>query len=250
MQKKEPEYIWHSNSLNSKALEQALDSENQEAKNISLPIAAIILVILSLGVAAKRKTLNGRLRGTLSGIFIALALTSYLSGIGSVQIKIDPNNSLGPLSAEEGLEVFQALHKNIYKAFDYTSDRDIYKTLAQSVDGPLLEEIYTSIYNSLILHEEGGAVCRIRSVEILNLKWEGLTQKEGAVNNYTILATWRVHGIVKHWGHTHEKSQQYKARFTIAPRKGVWKIIEIEIIEQVKVDPRSPIDAKREEGQP
>ncbi len=241
LQKKEPEYIWHSESTQSSAFDDVLKQGTTEGKKIALPITAIILIGLGLGVALKRKTVKGNIRGVLTGIFLALAIISYATKVGSVTLKIDPNNSLGQLSEEKGLKVFRALLQNIYKAFDYTSDREIYKTLAQSVDGPLLEEIFKGIYDSLILHEDGGAVCRIREVKIIQLRWEGLSRPTESDNEYSILATWRVHGLVKHWGHTHEKSQQFKARFKIAPRQGSWKIIDQEILEQRKIDPQTPI---------
>ena len=46
--------------------------------------------------------------------------------------------------------------------------------LAVSVDAALLDELYADIYESLVMRDQGGAVCRVREVEKLGGHVESL----------------------------------------------------------------------------
>ena len=50
--------------------------------------------------------------------------------------------------------VFEALHRNLYRAFEADTEDEIYDVLKQSVDASLLQEVYLDIYESLILREQ------------------------------------------------------------------------------------------------
>ena len=60
--------------------------------------------------------------------------------------------------------IFTPLPRDIYRAFDYVEEGEIYDALARSVQGDLLDELYQQVYRSLIMHEEGGAVSRVQAV--------------------------------------------------------------------------------------
>jgi hypothetical protein len=61
--------------------------------------------------------------------------------------------------------IFESLHGNIYRAFDVSTEDAIYDLLAVSVEPALLDSLYGDIYESLILREDGGAVCVIQDVQ-------------------------------------------------------------------------------------
>ena len=68
---------------------------------------------------------------------------------------------------DQALAVFRPLHANIYRAFDYTAESDVYDALARSVRGDLLDELYNEVYRGLVMQEQGGAVSRVRAVRPL-----------------------------------------------------------------------------------
>ncbi|NOX58735.1 MAG: hypothetical protein GXP29_07755 [Planctomycetes bacterium] len=127
---------------------------------------------------------------------------------------------------------FEALLRNIYRAFDYRSESDVYDILAQSVDGPLLDEVYKEIHRTLIAAEQGNAVAKVKSVEMLGTTLIEPFERED--NGFEIKGQWRVDGMVYHWGHVHDTSRIFEANYTIAPREGFWKIIKTELM---KADP-------------
>jgi hypothetical protein len=90
---------------------------------------------------------------------------------------------------EEALEVFAPLHANVYRAFDFTEEGDVYDALALCVEGPLLERLYEEIYRSLAQEEAGGAVGRV----------QGLTPLEAHVVERELLDGLPQYGVEARW---------------------------------------------------
>ena len=47
--------------------------------------------------------------------------------------------------------------------------------------------------------------------------------------------TWNVAASVGHWGHIHQRRNQYIAELTVEPVDGVWKITRLELIEEQRL---------------
>lgn len=140
-------------------------------------------------------------------------------------------------SAAEALAVFEPLHTNIYRAFDYTDEEDVYDALAASVDGALLARLYDEVYRSLVLQEEGGAVSRVERVRYVTTRVVeiGLVGGERRAG-FVVDALWQVDGAVVHWGHAHARTNEYRAEYTVAAMDGGWRITSSRVIEQRRVD--------------
>jgi hypothetical protein len=170
-------------------------------------------------------------------------------------ITISPGGLLSPRSAEppvppdeQALAIFAPLHANIYRAFDYTRETEIYDALAQSVDGPMLEAIYNDVYRGLIMQEEGGALARVKSVIPIATDIVGAAPPEAggdrAPSNpdspgFVVRARWRVLGVVYHWGHSHSRTNEYAAEYTIRARAGGYRIVAALPLEQRRIEPES-----------
>ena len=133
-------------------------------------------------------------------------------------------------SVEEAGFIFESLHRNIYRAFDYTTEDDIYETLARSVRGELLDEVYGEVYESLILRDQGGAVCKIQGTRILTSEVE--LPEEDDATSFHVTCSWQVRGKVGHWGHTHVRVNEYRARYTVSGDGERWKISAVETLDQ------------------
>ena len=155
-------------------------------------------------------------------------------------------------SDPQALSLFSALHANIYRAFDYTSEEDIYDVLSQSVDGDLLDDLYTKIHKSLILRYKGGAVCKISKVDILEAEVIEKRRGRNALEHQIIIDShWQVQGIVEHWEHLHRRVNAYEARFTLSARSGSWKLCKMDITRQERVTAEDrPLGSKSEIGKP
>lgn len=129
-----------------------------------------------------------------------------------------------------GEELVYALLRNTYHAFDFREEAAIYDTLAESVTGPLLERIYLEIRASLELESEGGPRVRVHEVALRACD-PAVRQGEG----FATRAEWVTVGEVTHWGHTHERTNRYEAAFALQPADGVWKIGDLKLLNEERM---------------
>jgi hypothetical protein len=127
-------------------------------------------------------------------------------------------------------EVVTGLLTNVYRAFDFRGESDVYDVLARSVDGDLLREVYLEMRRGLVLASQGGASARVKDVELIELDARPAGDQEIAAR-----ATWRVAAAVGHWGHMHERRNEYRADLRLRPVDGAWKIVGVEILDEVRL---------------
>ncbi len=135
------------------------------------------------------------------------------------------------VSDEEAAEIIHGLLLNTYRAFDYREEDRIYDTLEQSISGELLTDVYLETRRSLELENQGGARAKVKEVEVLSAESEPLD----GVTGFAAQGTWNVAGSVGHWGHVHQRRNQYEARFTVEAIDGVWKITGLEILQEERL---------------
>ncbi|MEM7475548.1 MAG: hypothetical protein AAF483_11210, partial [Planctomycetota bacterium] len=176
------------------------------------------------------------------GIVFILALVGSIVGWPFFRWEVtQPFYTPPPIVGTEANSIFSALHENVYRAFDYRREEDIYDALAVSIDGELLEDIYLQIRKGLEMQEQGGAISKIAEVEIL--KGNMLTPEEaqqehddsGHSRRFTYKGLWNVAGTVEHWGHIHARTNQYEARFEIETRENTWKITSLDLLAEERV---------------
>ena len=132
---------------------------------------------------------------------------------------------------DERLEqlVGDLLH-NVYRAFDYRGEEVIYDVLEKSVSGELLTDIYLETQKGLELANQGGARVKVKTTEVGNAE---LVSRDG--NRLTIASDWNVSGSVGHWGHVHQRTNQYEADFTVEPQEGRWKITSMRLLQETRL---------------
>ena len=138
--------------------------------------------------------------------------------------------------------VFQPLLMNVYTAFDYSEESDVYDALARSVDGKLLDDLYRRIHRGLVMDDHNRAIARVTAVELLETE---VPDPEAAVEaeRFEVTARWRVDGTVVHWGHAHIRIHEYAARYAIARTTRGWRIVDQVMLEQVRIpNPADPIE--------
>jgi hypothetical protein len=142
------------------------------------------------------------------------------------------------LKDEDLLAMFRPLHANIYRAFDYASDNEIYDVLAQSIDGPLLDQVFSDTYRSLVLQEEGGALCRVKTLNVIEANVLSDRRPE-----HVVLCRWEVEGVVYHWGHSHARTNAYTAEYDLGLRPTGWRIVGVRPLHQEHVMPPEQADS-------
>ncbi len=107
----------------------------------------------------------------------------------------------------------------------------IYDTLERSATGELLAQIYLETRRGLELQNQGGARVKVKDVEMLSVSTENLSDGVGFVSR----CTWNVSGSVGHWGHIHQRTNQYQADLTVKPVDGVWKITDLDLLQEERI---------------
>ena len=102
--------------------------------------------------------------------------------------------------------------------------------LDQSVSGDLLTDIYLETRRGLELANQGGARAKVKSVELTDLEVE-----QADNGGFIATSTWIVGGSVGHWGHIHQRQNQYRAQLDITPVDGAWKLTGMTIEEEIRL---------------
>jgi hypothetical protein len=143
----------------------------------------------------------------------------------------------------EARTTFEALQANLYRAFDYETESGVYDALSRSVAGELLEETYLSVRRALVFEEEGGAMSRVTAVRPVatTVASFGEIELDGrACPAFVVDATWQVDGRVTHWGHAHDRTNEYDGRFVVAALPDGWRIADAEVTRQERIDGGGP----------
>lgn len=198
-----------------------------QSRTWTLPLASVLCGLLALLCLAARRPLLLRVGPALGLAAIGIALR------GHVRVDVPlPFAEAAPLpDAAQARAIFEPLHANIYRAFDYTKEGDIYDALARSVAGDYLEQLYRQVYESLVLRDEGGAMSRVLSVAPLDFRLLASRRAE-ARPELEVEARWRVKGAVFHWGHDHVRVHDYDARYVVVATEDGWRIAEHEVLAQ------------------
>ena len=139
------------------------------------------------------------------------------------------------------------LLKNVYRAFDFREEEDVYDKLALSVSGDLLTDIYLQNRRSMAIQQAGGAQAKIKEVAVEAASAE---QIDGDGLTYALNARWTALGTVGHWGHVHQRKNRYEAVVTVAAQDGVWKIVGLELSDEQRIDQTGPQAPTAPSGSP
>lgn len=192
---------------------------------LSLSVLAALLLIVPVLALVRADA-----RAYIFTFSTAILIGGLGANVGVVE-RVLPWVERPPPTEKAAVQIFEALHRNIYRAFDYVTESEVYDVLALSVTEELLAETYAEVYDSLVLREDGGAVCRVRGVERLLAR-----PLEIGRDRMEMLYRWRVTGTVNHWGHMHLRTNEYTARYTLAADATQWRITAVDIASQQRVD--------------
>jgi len=134
-------------------------------------------------------------------------------------------------SKAEAAKILQGLMLNTYRAFMLQKDEDIYDTLARSVSGDFLSEVYLQNRENMRMRDPDGAMAIIHQLDIKSID-SMVQKKDGSIG---IVANWDVYGSVHHQKHVHYRCNTYKAQVIIKPTENYWKIVKILLLDEQRV---------------
>ena len=159
---------------------------------------------------------------------IAGALCGHALGQLPVYDKVFNQNTP---SKAEAAKILQGLMLNTYRAFMLQKDEDIYDTLARSVSGDFLSEVYLQNRENMRMRDPDGAMAIIHQLDIKSI--DSMAQKkDGSIG---IVANWDVYGSVHHQKHVHYRCNTYTAEVIIKPTENYWKLVKIQLLDEQRV---------------
>jgi hypothetical protein len=208
--------------------------ESLTKMKIPLASALCLLAVVPLGWQIGKRRKNVRSIGLHIGLAVVLIAGSVLL-YPFLKVAVAKPAVLAPkMTDTNAVTVLNSLLKNIYRSFDFREEEDVYDRLATSVSGNLLSDIYLQNRKSLVVTQAGGARARVKVVEILEVDVNRLDDRPlGRLFH----ARWTATGTVGHWGHIHMRKNQYEANITVEPVDGAWKITDLELLEEKRIDP-------------
>ena len=199
----------------------------EPAKPISIPVGAILWILGGIVFYAYIWHRDYRLPGGglpyfgvwLFGLVLVGKLVTFtLPGSQSAPTIKDATTAQGIVSP---------LLRNVYRAFDQRSESRIYDVLSLSVDGELLRKLYLETIQALTLDGREGTRVLITEFEASVDEVTGQTPTGGFIAE----CNWSTIGTVGHWGHSHPRYNGYKAKLTVEPLKGEWKLTALDVQE-------------------
>lgn len=233
-----PELRWQ-NFLTSPTLPAMLTVNAPQRPKVAFPVISALCFGFVLGLLFfwiyRRSSLEKRVVRAIS-VSAALALLLGVLTLPFARASIpNPLKQTSVLESQDAKEVLHALLYNTYRAFDRRDESIVYDRLAQSITGEMLTDVYLQMRQSMELENQGGARVKVDDVELLDV--EGLQSPNGSTVPFR--CRWTAAGSVGHWGHIHRRTNQYDAVISIEPFDGVWKITNIELREELRIDPTS-----------
>lgn len=225
----EPVWSWSNNRI-----------MRQASPWLNLPEAPIIpkVKFSDKGFAVSMLGLMGLLVGivrirfwmVLGGV-AGLVVAGLIWPIGQREIP-HPFFTVPKLSLQNQQVVAESLLKNVYRAFDYREDEQVYDALERSASGSYLESLYLQIKQGLVLQDQGGARSRVKDVRWVS--GEPKASPEDTVG-FSLNIHWEVTGTVEHWGHIHTRQHAYQAVLKVSGVDGVWKIVDLQVVSEDQI---------------
>lgn len=216
----------------------AIPASIPPAPVLSIPhrlLFPLVLAALSAALLFNRRNI---LRWIVPAVFTAIAAFNWSA---NPLLLPHPWKLPAELTPADSSRIFRDLHTGMYRALDFGSETRIYDALAATVDGPLLEQLYLQLLDSLRVREQSGAVARIKSISYSENNTEPRSSASPPWPAFAVHAVWQVAGTVEHWGHVHERENQFDAVFTIQPIDGSWKITRMDILGQQQKSARTTL---------
>ena len=205
--------------------------ESHMVKPVRWPLISILCGFIALGVLISIFKAGESRRGKIWFV-VVLAMAAVVSY--STKTALPGFSGRQALAEDEADRVFDTLHTNLFRAFDYKTEDDVYDALARTTDGNLLRKIYLDMRKSLEVQEQGGAVSNIDRIEILEGDLVENPPEEAGLDapDFAYRCTWELEGTVEHWGHIHQRTNRYEALFNVQNVDGVWKFTDFQSINQ------------------
>jgi len=226
-----PKYIWENEGRVSMRQPLAEVPPLPASLKIPLPLGSLIIVVVGFFLVRAFKQEGRPAPGRqFMNWAIIVAGAALLWRIGVLEVPV-PFTKRKIVSQREAEDILHSLLRNTYRAFDQREEGMIYDVLARSIQGELLQKIYLQTAQALSLDALDGTRVKVTDLSVTVDKVQGLSARQG----FLAEGQWTALGTVGHWGHAHQRVNRYRAKLTVEPVDGAWKLSAVEIIEEKRM---------------
>ncbi len=204
-------------------------------RQFAVPMLSVLcgsVVLGSFVILVKQRASGGVLsRTTLATSLAAIAVGAISLPFARITIA-NPFDKPPTLSQRESKDILTSLLHNVYRSFDHHDESLIYDRLAKSISGELLADVYLETRKSMEVKNQGGLRISVKEVNVTVVDAVDRNEVEP-----TFQCQWQVSGWIGHWGHIHARVNEHMALITLAERDGVWKISDMEMLDEQSHDP-------------
>lgn len=200
----------------------------QAANQLKLPLPSVLLGLAAILLFAFGRRLAPKRVYWMVTAALILVVAVGMWPFGHMAVR-NPMATPYELPDIEAILILQGLLQNTYRAFDFRAENDIYDKLSVSAAGDLITDIYLQNRKRLVMEKQGGARAKVLDVQLLDATQSG---SPGKRHRLTFKCAWRITGTVNHWGHAHQRRNQYEAMITIQPIEQTWKMVALDLIDE------------------
>jgi hypothetical protein len=203
-----------------------------EAVKLSRPPVPLISILLWTGMFLYIFYLLGVKKMMLRKYWIIIIIGVGFVFYPYVRFNIDlPVLTQGKPTKDRATIILNDLLENVYLSFDRRSEELVYDRLAMTVTGDQLTDIYLQNRKSMEMENRGGLRAKVDEIQIQEL----YEVDRSDIGGYVADVRWTIRGSVNHFGHTHYRKNQYRARVSFVSDNETWKINHIESIDETRL---------------
>ena len=195
-----------------------------------LPLLSLGLLVVAVLVWMRSRRIEG---GVENGLHRLAVLGAFLLlPYGTLAVPNPFFAAYAPRGDGARLIMSKVL-SDTYQAFNIDDENELYDTLAESVTGNLVDDLYLDNRRRLTAGTRQGTKVTIRGVSVLKIgePVEGVTGGEG----YSYDCRWAVVARVQHLQHVHHRQQIYSGVLTLRAQEGRWKVAGVELHSEDRV---------------
>lgn len=214
---------------------ESLPAKLNEIPGIEIPIPAIFALFFA-GILCFYSKVKSRIR--ISAAILCLLLTVAAWNNPRLQ-KVVHTGKRPPPSDVYSAEIVNNLMRGIYRSIEEVDESAIYDSLAKVTSEEVRQRVYLEMIQSLRMSEQGGALAHVEDIRIDTVSSPVAISNESPNLDmklsdaaWSTQVTWTVAGTVEHWGHIHERINQFTADVTIdatPAEPSTWQIMQLDV---------------------
>ncbi|MDJ0859807.1 MAG: hypothetical protein QNI90_19115 [Dinoroseobacter sp.] len=191
--------------------------------------SVLVYVLAGIGLCGAGLAVFGFVRSQTIGRMPTYAgFVLAVTGLTGAAFAINQGaNRIPDLAPDELGALSEDLLNNVYRAFAFRTEAQVYDRLALTLHGDALEQVYLAQREALRIDRAGGAVARVTELDVREV-----TLQPAEPGGLRLQTDWTVTGRVGHWGHAHSRTNAYLADLVVAPVDGSWKILDFDVLRE------------------